>query len=162
MVTSDFHNFTAAKSRQSSPEKVVEPEESISDISQPTKFRINHDLLKVYEEETRNVKTVLESIFVDETILNEPEEEVNISSHSEGNTIIRLEEKHFALYEILITKEEWAFDEVRAICGKLTLMADGAIEEINDWAYDNVDAPVIEDGTTVFIDLEVVEEISTL
>ena len=44
------------------------------------------------------------------------------------------------------------------LCENLQLMTEGAVEAINDWAFDNVDAPLIDDGSTVYIDLEVAEE----
>jgi len=40
-------------------------------------------------------------------------------------------------------------------------MAAGAVETINDWAFDRVGAPLIEDGATLFVDLDLAEEIST-
>ena len=48
------------------------------------------------------------------------------------------------------------------LCENLQLMTEGAVEAINDWAFDNVDAPLIDDGSTVYIDLEVAEEITAL
>ena len=41
-------------------------------------------------------------------------------------------------------------------------MPDGAVETINDWAFENVGAPLIEDGSTVYIDIELAEEIAEL
>ena len=41
-------------------------------------------------------------------------------------------------------------------------MVDGAIEVINDWAFDNVDAPLIDGGSVFYIDLEVAQEIRAL
>lgn len=39
-------------------------------------------------------------------------------------------------------------------------MVDGALENINDWSYDRVDATVVEDGgDEVYVDQEIVEEL---
>ena len=38
-------------------------------------------------------------------------------------------------------------------------MVDGAVETINDWAYEKVDAPVLDDDGDIHVDLEIVEEL---
>jgi pyridoxal/pyridoxine/pyridoxamine kinase len=48
------------------------------------------------------------------------------------------------------------------MCSELKLMVDGAIETINDWSFDLVDAPVIDDDGEIYIDEEIVEEIREL
>ena len=62
----------------------------------------------------------------------------------------------------LITKAEWAYEEIEELCDGLQLMTAGAVETINDWAFDKVGASLIEDGSTVFIDLELAEEITAM
>ena len=116
--------------------------------------------MKVHREETEGVKAVLESIFLDESIVDEPEEvaEAAISA----TQITGLDANHAIFYDRLISKEQWSSEEVKAICEELNLMVDGAIEVINDWAFDNVDAPLIDDGSIVYVDLEVAQEIQAL
>ena len=62
----------------------------------------------------------------------------------------------------LITKAEWPHEELEELCDGLQLMTAGAVETINDWAFDKVGAPLIEDGSTVFIDLELAAEITAM
>ena len=62
----------------------------------------------------------------------------------------------------LITKAEWPYEELEELCDGLQLMTAGAVETINDWAFDKVGAPLIEDGSTVFIDLELAAEITAM
>jgi hypothetical protein len=38
-------------------------------------------------------------------------------------------------------------------------MVDGALEVINEWAFQKVKAPLIEDGELVFFDLDLAREI---
>ncbi|MCU7836066.1 MAG: TerB N-terminal domain-containing protein [gamma proteobacterium symbiont of Taylorina sp.] len=163
MVTSDIHNLSSSQTRASVSENKADVKTSpeIQPVEIPA-FALNHDLLKMHEEETQDVQAVLESIFIDEAVLNESEKEVIIETQTSNGTISSLDEKHQSLYEKLITKEEWSMDEVKKLCEELQLMVDGAIEVINDWAFDNVDAPLIEDGSAVFIDLELAEEIAEL
>lgn len=89
------------------------------------------------------------------------------SNDLKGNTepsltavLVGLDNAHSQLYQQLIAKESWERDEVIALCQPLNLMINGAIETINDWAYDTIDAPVLEDEGKVTIDFESVEEIN--
>ena len=41
-------------------------------------------------------------------------------------------------------------------------MMEGALELINDWAFELVGAPIIENGDPIFVDLEIADEINTL
>ena len=38
-------------------------------------------------------------------------------------------------------------------------MPDGAMETLNEWAFENLDAPLIENGEPVYIDIELVRGI---
>ena len=166
MVITDLHHLSSSKARlvtTEQPRKVPSTSEKQVVSDTPAAFTLNRELLKVYEEETQGAKSLLESVFVDEQEIEETEEENSslITSDIES-TVTGLDEKHHALYQKLISKEEWLMDEVKTLCTELNLMVDGAFEVINDWAFDQVDAPLIDDGSTVYIDLELVEEIASL
>ena len=53
-----------------------------------------------------------------------------------------LDTAHNSLYNELTAKEQWTRKEVIELCQTLGVMVDGAIETINDWSFDIVDAPV--------------------
>ncbi len=162
MVVSDIHSSSSQKEIPSQSKKVpvIEAETDV----QTSVFSLNRELLKIHEEETHDVKSVLESIFIDDNLHEEPqiEDEESIEMVSSNDILSNLDDKHQNLYKQLITREEWSPDEIKNLCDKLQLMVDGAIEEINDWSFDHVDAPLIEDGTPIFIDLELAEEIAEL
>ena len=65
------------------------------------------------------------------------------------------------MFDQLITKESWDRKDVLAACETLKLMVDGALETINDWAYEQVDSPVIDDDEDIYIDLEIANELKT-
>jgi len=159
MVSSDIHSLTSEKSKASpAEENTFVNVNAVSD----TGFSLNRDLLNVHKEETEGVKAVLESIFVDENIADEPEPEEMAENTIATTQITGLDASHANFYDKLISKEQWSSEEVKAICEELNLMVDGAIEVINDWAFDNVDAPLIDDGSIVYVDLEVAQEIQAL
>ncbi len=156
MVSSDIHSLT---SRTITTESKNETSTAQSGPSNSSEFSLNHDLIKIHESETDDVKAILGSIFVDESIENEPEV---VDTPAAKVVIAGLDDGHTRFYETLITKEQWASEEIKSLCDELNLMMNGAIETLNDWAFENVDAPLIDDGSTVFVDLELAEEIAAL
>jgi hypothetical protein len=123
---------------------------------------LDRDLLRLLEEETKEAQSVLESIFTEEDLAEEPEVEAPTVASTKNGSIQGLDSKYHELYVKLITKAEWAYEEIEELCDGLQLMTAGAVETINDWAFDKVGAPLIEDGSTVFIDLELAEEITAM
>ena len=165
MVTSDIHSLSSNRLSRAEQEKkpAVESPPKAQPAAAAASLSLDRDLLKLYEEETKNVQSVLESIFAEDDVLDEPETEVKVEAQISAGVIPGLDMKYQNLYEKLITKERWSLEEMQKLCEDLQLMTEGAVEAINDWAFDNVDAPLIDDGSsTVYIDLEVVEEISAL
>ena len=164
MVITDIHHLSSSKVIPATSKQPTKESNTVKDTTNvSTGFTLNRELLKVYEEETEGAKSLLESVFVDEQEIEEVEVDssLDIVSNTE-KAITGLDEKHHALYEKLISKEKWLMDEVETLCSELNLMVDGAFEVINDWAFDQVDAPLIDDGSTVYIDLELVDEIASL
>ncbi|ROR99940.1 tellurite resistance protein TerB [Sinobacterium caligoides] len=156
MVSSDIHSLT---SRKVAPEPTASTSAKQPESLVSSEFSLNYELINIHGSETDDVKAILGSIFVDETIDDEPEVVEGLPT---VGTITGLDASHTRFYETLITKEQWASEEVRSLCKELNLMMNGAIETLNDWAFENLDAPIVEDGSTVFVDLELAEEIAAL
>lgn len=145
LVTSDIHAFASSKQPISATSKEASIDKST--------FQLDEGILAMHESDTNDAKSMLESIFaVDE----EAEQEVRPTAdvNEEG-----LDSPYKELFETLIAKESWPRKEVHELCSKLNIMVDGALETINDWAYNNVDAPVLDDDGDIYVDLEIVEEL---
>ncbi len=125
-----------------------------------TRVELDRTLLDMHEKETEDVQDVLHAIFADEGTEGGLFKAPAKVKESKVETVSGLDSKHSRLYKKLITREEWPLDEVRELCSELGLMVDGAVEVINDWAFEKVDAPLIESGDLLFVDLELVEEIN--
>jgi uncharacterized tellurite resistance protein B-like protein len=141
-VSSDIHKLTSSY--------VDKAQNGISINAELNSFSIDKEVLAIHENDTKNAKSMLESIFAEE----EPVIEVEVQGNSDG-----LDDAHKAVYDILVTKGQWSHNEVQSIFSEYKLMIDGAIETINDWSFDMVDAPVLEQDDDIFIDLEIVEEL---
>ncbi len=162
-VTSDIHALAAT----SEPVTVgLRGPETTFSIPKPTTeagvskgFRLNEDLIRIREEETRQVKGVLEGIFADQA-----EDQVDIGSTPAmvaptSSPLAALDEAHQIFFHRLLTQETWERSALHEICKELGLMVNGAMEVLNEWAFDNANAPLIDDGEPVYVDVNLAREI---
>ena len=128
---------------------------STKEQSDKVGFTLNEELLALHESETLVAQRMLSSIFVDE-VASQQVEPISTTPMQVGSV---LDTSHNSLYQELIVKEQWTRKEVMELCQKLGLMVDGAIETINDWSFDVVDAPVLDEGIDIYVDFEIIEEL---
>lgn len=145
LVTSDIHHLTTTTKGSLSTQQDTGKTKDV--------FQLDEEILAMHENDTSDAKSMLESIFA---VDDEPESEpiAVVNSVNSG-----LDTTHQALFEQLITKASWTRHEVHELCSKLKLMIDGATETINEWAYEKVEAPVLDDDGDIYVDLEIVEEL---
>jgi uncharacterized tellurite resistance protein B-like protein len=74
-------------------------------------------------------------------------------------TVAGLDEPHSALLLAIAQKSEWGRSELEAIATGLSLMLDGALEVINDIAFDRYDEAVIEGDDPLEVNSTVVQEL---
>ncbi|WP_201558618.1 TerB N-terminal domain-containing protein [Psychrobacter sp. 72-O-c] len=170
-AVSDIHHLTTAKKVTTTLSDAAQ-QKSANDNSHNNKsFSFDAELLASYESETGDAKAMLASIFAadnddlgtDSELLPNEQVDNHTDINAANESVTKgLDSIHSRLYQQLISKEVWQRAEIEALCESLNLMINGAIETINDWAYDNVDAPVFEDDDEVVIDFEIVEELKTL
>ena len=153
LVTGDIHGMSSSKAGV----LPVSPQsENISPAS--TSFQLDESILAIHESETKDVQSMLGAIFVDDEPAGESDDSATDSTVVEEETGI--DKKHYALFESLIRKVKWTSEEVEELCRESGLMVSGALEVINDWSFDKVDAAVFdEDGDVIYVDQEIVEEI---
>lgn len=156
LVTSDIHTYSTLKSDIKSSNKRQNQQEPSIEKKDNAGFSLDEDILAIHESETEDVKNILGAIFVEEELEEQQEDKQTVPSsiNSEG-----LDKSHQSLYERLIEKEKWDRKEVMSLCQDYSLMLDGAIETINDWSYEKVDAPVLDDDSDIYVDLEIVQEL---
>jgi len=161
-VVSDLHNLSVAAEpitvglRESEPSFAI-PKPAAE--AESKNFRLNEALIKIREEETRQVKGLLEDIFTDKS-----EEELYISPTPSASTIkiipiSALDQVHLNLFNQLISKEKWDRAALYDMCKGMGLMIDGAMEVLNEWSFTYANAPLIEDGDPVYIDVNLAREI---
>lgn len=144
-VSSDIHNISSAK---------VANQDVAQKTEEKPSFTLNEDVLALHESETSDVKEMLGAIFAEDIVENE--EELKVTSQIGGDG---LDPKTSQFFQALIKKEQWTREEITSLCQELELMVDGALEAINDWSYDQVDSPVLEDNGDIYVDQEIVVEL---
>ncbi len=159
LVASDIHNLSSSRLKRPDPE---DKSSTTLSIQPATSFALDRDLLRLLEEETKEAQSILESIFVEEDLDEEDEIETPNNDPANSGAVEGLDIRYQELYGRLITKADWTNEELEELCHELQLMTAGAVETINDWAFDRVGAPLIENGSPVFVDLDLAEEISTM
>lgn len=156
LVSSDIHGLTTSRAPEYSKAA------GSSKSSGTTGFQLDERVLALHESETKHVQTILSSIFkesVDEDSLT-GEPELNDEEHLDEEDDGGLDPEHRKLLEKLITREKWNRSDVETMCNGLGLMIDGAVETINDWSFELLDEPVLEDDGDIYVMLDVAEDMA--
>lgn len=125
------------------PPKVVAPE--------PAGLSIDMDKVDAILRETREVAEVLAPIYEEDAAV--PVLPTAISVPAETPRFAGLGAGHAWLLEGLCGQETWVRTEFEARAKAIGLMPDGAIEAINEWAFDAFGDALIEDGDPLTINV---------
>ena len=117
-----------------------------------TAFNLNEALIKTRTAETEEVHTMLQSIFAAE------QDKAPVQALESGGAS-DLSGQHRKLLLQLSEQSQWSIKDFQALCKQYNLMPDGAIETLNEWAYEKADAPLIEDGDLVYFDQKLAQQL---
>ena len=107
--------------------------------------------------ETATVSAMLREIFAQD---EEPCSTLDGSVANEGiETIAGLDPEHSALMRTLAVKLSWSRMELEALAAKMNLMIDGALETLNEAAFDTFDEPFFEGEDPIEINPEIAKEV---
>ena len=150
-VFSDVHAVAAgAKPTAAATAKVEE-----------TGFKLDPARIAALQKDTEAVSALLSGIFKEES----PPEPVFAEAEPEGDVeptpsgLLGLDEAHSALARLLLSRPEWTKDELSDAAADLDLMIDGAIETLNDAAFDLHDVPFTEGEDVVTVNPELLEKL---
>jgi hypothetical protein len=108
--------------------------------------------------ESEKVSAILGEIFVEETVRVESDPEAQEAEPEVHDSVMGLDEEHTELVRILCTRPEWTRDELEELAQDRGILLDGALERINEAAFDTYDQPFCEGDDPVEINQEVVKE----
>ncbi|MFC6215667.1 tellurite resistance TerB family protein [Fodinicurvata halophila] len=170
LVSSDVHGVTATRApadyKEADQSSASKPAHTDKAATGREAFRLDESVLAFHASETRDVQSMLGRIFAEEGAEENKADEEEVLSQpadpqSTNGAINGLDAAHSALYLQMTERETWSRTQIETLCNEMELMMDGALEAINDWAFDTVDDAVIEDaGDTIYMRPDVVDEIA--
>ncbi|MDP2606207.1 MAG: TerB N-terminal domain-containing protein [Deltaproteobacteria bacterium] len=105
--------------------------------------------------ESAQVAAILDDIFTDEDTLNVPQSVQPLASAG------KVPAAHGVLLSRLAERSEWSRTEFEAIAKECGLMPDGAIDMLNEAAFEHTGAPVIEGDDPIQVDAATAKELVT-
>ena len=126
------------------------------------KSKINLDMAKVasLHAESEKISAILGKIFTDETLIEKDKEDVEIIPDEKSDySLLSLDYSHTSFLRLLCTRPTWTLEELNELAEDRSLMLGGALECINEAAYEKFDQPFTEGEDPVEINQEIVMEI---
>ena len=77
-----------------------------------------------------------------------------------GTSLLGLDEAHTALIRLLLSRAQWTRTELEDAAADLELMLDGALELINEAAFDAYDMPLTEGEDPLDVNAELMEKVT--
>jgi uncharacterized tellurite resistance protein B-like protein len=130
-------------------------------VSENQGFVLNHERIAQLQRETAEVSALLAQVFTDDQV-EEPETfvETPASASEISASVAGLDLEHSAFLRLLISRVEWSRSELEAAASDMELMLDGALEHINDMAFERYDMPVTEGDDPIEINTDILEELA--
>ena len=159
-VFSDVH-AVAADNGKSQPKRpgAVAPTPSVSTLG----FTLDTDRIAALQRDSDKVSALLSNIFRKEEV--DAQQELPDATPLEDDApaahgLLGLDEAHTALARLLLTRKSWSRAELLDAAADLELMLDGALEQLNEAAFDRFDAAFTEGDDPVEVNHEVLEQIA--
>ena len=120
--------------------------------------QLDPERIRRIQADTARVSGVLGAIFVDEVVAPEPPPPPEHDGEPDGedasaDRFAGLDPQHGELLRELLAAGSWARSDYEALARSLDLMPDGAIETINEWAFERFDDAVLEEGDPLTVNL---------
>ncbi len=123
-------------------------------------FTLDAARIAELQKDTDKVSALLANIFKEEDVtptvpVAEPEEEDVVST----THLLGLDTAHSSLARMLLSRPQWTRAELEDVASDLELMLDGALEQINEAAFDAYDIPFTEGDDPIEVSVDVLEKI---
>lgn len=168
LLYGDLHG--AAMQGPSNPQIVSAPRfasASSQDVNASTstarvgEFSLDLNKIARLQRETAEVSALLAEVFSGEHSEPTPAVEIAQQDPSESAvTLYGLDSEHSAFLQLIVSRREWSRQELEDVATDMDLMLDGALEQINDMAFEQFDMPVSEGEDPIEINLEILEELA--
>ena len=117
------------------------PGEQIPDEPKAKAASLDAARIAAIRNDTERVSSVLGEIFsADEDVSDEA-----AAAHAFPSSMAGLDPKHAMLVEQIIQRDHWTDEEFDKIANKQGLMPSGALEVVNEWAFDKFDEALLDE-----------------
>lgn len=131
--------------------------------SKPGSIPLDASAVERIRRETESVSSVLADVFASE----EPSEESAagdglpdaLDKPRDPQSRAGLDKRHASLLAMMSDRPAWSAGEYKELCSQFGLYPAGATETLNEWSFDLVDEPVIEDGAKISVNVEILKEL---
>lgn len=145
----------------------VKPTASAVAKVEETGFKLDPAKIAALQRDTERVSALLADIFTEaeDTVTTpadtqqEPDAEAELEPSSSSAGLLGLDEAHSALARMMLSRPEWSREELLDVAADLDLMLDGALERINEAAFDAHDMPLCEGDEPVVVNAEFLEKV---
>ncbi len=123
--------------------------------------QLDHDKIAALKRDSDRIAATLATIFAQPPLELPPEPEPATQEPAVQTTdvLLGLDPGLSAFLRTLLTRTAWNRLELEELASDRGLMLDGALERINETAYDQFDKPLLEGDDPVELDGQIVEEI---
>jgi hypothetical protein len=125
---------------------------------------LNLDIARIaaLQRETAEVSALLSGVFADETPVSQEQKE----ERDEASSIIEpgplgLDPEHSVFLRLIMTRDSWSRQDLTDAAADMELMLDGAIERINEAAFEHLDAPLLEGDDPIEVIRDVMEKVTS-
>lgn len=122
-------------------------------------FRLDADRIAALQEDTARVSALLSQIFTEEPTVEAPAPEPVEEEEAQAPSPLGLEEPYSTLVRLLLSRPEWTRAELEDAAADLDVMLDGALEHINEAAFDAFDEPLCEGDDLIEVHTDLLEKI---
>ena len=124
-------------------------------------FNLDMEKIAQLQRETAAVSALLAEVFNDESP-EPPIVKVSIRDQPTDHaaTVHGLDTEHSAFLRMVVSRREWSRQELEDVATDMELMLDGALEHINDMAFERFDMPVSEGDDPIEINPDILEELA--
>ena len=135
----------------------VPPQNGADGSEDGTRVQLDMAAIAAKLQESERAASTLASIFVDaeET---PPDDSV---AESEASVVEGLDSVHFALLRRLVERESWARTEYDDLADSLGLLPNGALDILNDAAFEICEEPLVEGSDPLEVNPDVAQEMMT-
>lgn len=126
----------------------AQPENGIPVPPQPVASGFNLDRSRLHEIEgaTKAVHMILSDIFIEEEVLTHPE----VAQMSGSDRVFEgLDSEHSQLLRLVLDRNGASREEFALLSKQVRLLPDGALDRINEWAFETFDESILEDDDPI-------------